>query len=249
MPTSSPSEREQGYREEFLSRLSQRFAVPTPEWPTVRCWTAATFGQICQQIRAEMTAVNLSSPLSSRSLLQWLQRLGLFHPLPTDRNTLYLFETGATAEADPLEILMANKPSGVICYFSAVGFHSLTTQPVGHHHVAELQPPQKAHSPSEPARLRGETNGKEFSASSMPSGSLGKLLFRYQDIPYYFTRRSSRLIPGVQVRAYGPRSQIRITTREQTLLDTLFKPFHCGGPTVAFETLENRHWNWAHRRR
>jgi predicted transcriptional regulator of viral defense system len=37
------------------------------------------------------------------------------------------------------------------------------------------------------------------------------------------------------MRAYGPRAQIRITTLEQTLLDSLYKPFHCGGPEVVFE--------------
>ena len=37
---------------------------------------------------------------------------------------------------------MADKPTGVICYFvAAVAFHALTTQVVvQHHHVAELQP-------------------------------------------------------------------------------------------------------------
>src|SRR5207237_3233319 len=44
-----------------------------------------------------------------------------------------------------------------------------------------------------------------------------------------FTRRSARLVLGVQSRDYGPRTRIRITTLEQTLLDTLSKPFHCGG--------------------
>jgi len=28
---------------------------------------------------------------------------------------------------------------------------------------------------------------------------------------------------------------LRITTAEQTLLDALYKPFHCGGPEVVFE--------------
>jgi hypothetical protein len=54
-------------------------------------------------------------------------------------------------------------------------------------------------------------------------------------VPFYGTRRSDRLVPGIQTRAYGPRAKVRITTLEQTLLDTLFKPFHCGGPEVVFE--------------
>jgi predicted transcriptional regulator of viral defense system len=37
------------------------------------------------------------------------------------------------------------------------------------------------------------------------------------------------------VRAHGPTTLIRITTKEQTLIDTLYKPLHCGGPEVVFE--------------
>src|SRR5262249_40394526 len=44
-----------------------------------------------------------------------------------------------------------------------------------------------------------------------------------------------RLVPGVQTREHGPRTRVRLTTLEQTLLDTLYKPFHCGGPEVVFE--------------
>jgi predicted transcriptional regulator of viral defense system len=42
----------------------------------------------------------------------------------------------------------------------------------------------------------------------------------------------------MQTRAHGPRTQLRITTREQTLLDSLYKPHHCGGPAVVFEAWE-----------
>ena len=41
------------------------------------------------------------------------------------------------------------------------------------------------------------------------------------------------------MRAYGPRAQIRITTLEQTLLDSLYKPFLCGGPEVVFEAWQD----------
>ena len=42
-------------------------------------------------------------------------------------------------------------------------------------------------------------------------------------------------MPGVQDRRYGPRGRFRITTYEQTLLDTLHKPQNCGGPAVVLE--------------
>ncbi len=49
------------------------------------------------------------------------------------------------------------------------------------------------------------------------------------------TRRTSRLVPGVQTRSEGPRARLRITTYEQSLLDTLHKPQNCGGPAVVLE--------------
>lgn len=47
--------------------------------------------------------------------------------------------------------------------------------------------------------------------------------------------REARLLPGTQLRYIGPRTIIRITDLEQTLLDTLHRPLTCGGPAVVFE--------------
>jgi hypothetical protein len=229
--------KEQAYREAFLARLNRRLATPTSEWPTVRCWTMPALDRIFKQVRDELAAEGVESGLSHSSLLEWLCRLRLASPLPVESESLYLLEIGASAEAqvDPLELLMAGKPSGVICYFSAVAFHALTTQLVEHHHVAELRPQVPG-----PERERPEEEVAErperlpVSPSRQPRG-LGTLLFRFQGVPFYSTRRSARLVPGVQTRGHGPRAQVRITTVEQTLLDTLYKPFHCGGPEVVFE--------------
>jgi hypothetical protein len=185
-----------------------------------------------------LAAEKVESGLSHSSLLEWLCRLRLASPLPVESESVYLLEIGASAEAevDPLELLMAGKPSGVVCYFSAVAFHALTTQLVEHHHVAELRPqapgPESGRREEDVAERPGRSPA---SGSRRPRRGLGKLLFRFQGIPYYSTRRSARLVPGVQTRGRGPRAQVRITTLEQTLLDTLYKPFHCGGPEVVFE--------------
>ena len=112
-------------------------------------------------------------------------------------------------------------------------FHALTTQLVEHQHVAELRaqgPKLESERPSDNAVEPPAASGR----TRKPRG-LGNLLFHFQGIPYYSTRRSARLVPGVQTRHYGPRAQLRITTLEQTLLDTFYKPFHCGGPAVVFE--------------
>lgn len=227
--------KEQLYRETFLGRLNKKLAVPTREWPTVRCWTESALGRIIKQVRHELAADGLKVKLTHRSLLEWVCRLRLAAPLPVEGESLYLLEIGASAEAevDPLELLMAAKPSGVICYFSAVVFHALTTQLVEHHHIAELRPK----GPETERREEGEegiVERKPVSGSRKTSG-LGQHLFRFQEVSFYATRRSTRLVPGIQTRGYGPRAQIRITTLEQTLLDTLYKPFQCGGPEVVFE--------------
>jgi hypothetical protein len=182
----------------------------------------------------------MKADLTNRSLLDWLVRLGIACRLPVDGECFYLVEIGAEANArpDPPELLMAAKPAGVVCYFSALAFYSLTTQPPSHHHVAELTQPRPAHGRRD-SRTEADDRPTEASRPGRRARqALGKLLFRYQGVPFYFTRRSARLVPGVQSRDYGPRVRIRITTLEQTLLDTLFRPLHCGGPEVVFEAWE-----------
>jgi hypothetical protein len=230
-------EREQAYREAFLARLNQRLAAPTSEWPTVRCWTEPALDRIFRQVRDELAEEGVESGLSHSALLEWLCRLRLASPLPVEGESVYLLEIGASAEAevDPLELLMAGKPSGVVCYFSAVAFHGLTTQLVEHHHVAELRPQQPGPESGRPEEDIAEQPERPVVSGSRKPRGLGKLLFRFQGVPFYSTRRSARLVPGVQTRAHGPRAQVRITTLEQTLLDILYKPFHCGGPEVVFE--------------
>lgn len=230
-------QREQAYREAFLARLNQRLAAPTSEWPTVRCWTEPALDRIFRQVRDELAAERVESGLSHSSLLEWLCRLHLASPLPVESESVYLLEIGASAEAevDPLELLMAGKPSGVVCYFSAVAFHALTTQLVEHHHVAELRPQSPGPESVRPEENVAERPERPAASGSRRSRGFGNLLFRFQGVPFYSTRRSARLVPGVQTRGHGPRAQVRITTLEQTLLDTLYKPFHCGGPEVVFE--------------
>ena len=64
---------------------------------------------------------------------------------------------------------------------------------------------------------------------------LGTHIYSYEGIPYYSTKRAISTIPGIKERVISPWSTIRMTTIEQTLLDTLQYPYHCGGPEVVFE--------------
>src|SRR3954447_17072691 len=143
-PRVSTLQKEQAYRETFLARLGQKLGTPSSEWPTVRWWTERSLNQMCKQVREELSTQGLEGTLTNKALLDWLQRLGLADCLRTAEECFYLLEIGAeaNAQADSLELLMAAKPAGVACYFSAVSFYSLTTQQVGHHHVAELSAPR-----------------------------------------------------------------------------------------------------------
>jgi len=227
--------RERAFQEALLAELGRQLATPSADWPNKHCWTETKLKNLIKALRTELEKHGLSSSLTCSAIIDWLGRLGLAKDIRAEGETFYLMDLGGDAEArvDPYELLMATKPSGVICYFSAIAFHSLTTHPVTHHHVAQL----REGAPS--AGKRTEPPGNErIVGPSVPwkPQKLGTLLFRYQETPFYFTNRSDRLVPGVQLRGHGPRTQLRITTLEQTLLDTLFKPFHSGGPEVAFES-------------
>jgi hypothetical protein len=64
---------------------------------------------------------------------------------------------------------------------------------------------------------------------------LGTALFQYQGSTFYKTSRERRLVPGIVKRIIGGVSILRITSIEQTLLDTLHRPLSCGGPSVVYE--------------
>lgn len=231
------SKREVTYLEAFLANLSTKLATARAEWPTLRCWSMPSLQRLFREIREELTESGLRSKLSNKSLLQWLSSVNIAREVVTEGMSFHVLEFGTPLgkAPDPLELLMAARPKGVICYLSSVAFHSLTTQQVAHHHVAMLQKPTAKLTTNE---TRDVTTGADADGTESPSSQppqLGQILFRYEGTPYYVTKRSSRLVPGVQLRAYGPRVNLRITTYEQTLIDTLYKPFHCGGPEVVFE--------------
>lgn len=230
--------RESTYFDEFLRRLGQPSGDPHSTTMVRRCWTEGALKGVIRSIQADLAKDGFKKGSQSpQSLLATIVRQGHAAKLPIDGESFYLLELGARpeAEVDPLELLMSAKPAGVICYFSAVVYHSLTTQVAAHHHVAELTPPREVVPKVATKTTPKDPEAEPIAPSERPPRSLGTLLFRYHDLPYYLTRRSSRLIPGVQVRHHGPRTRIRITTLEQTLLDTLYKPFQSGGPEVVFE--------------
>jgi predicted transcriptional regulator of viral defense system len=135
---------------------------------------------------------------------------------------LWQLGLGPRPPPSPWELLQAARPNGVICYFSAISHHELSTQLPSHHHIAVLRPEPRRSVPPEAA-----------ATERIPR--LGTRLFDYEGVAYYCTTRSAWMVAGSQ-RVYLSAAAIaRVTTLEQTLLDTLHRPWHCGGPAVVFE--------------
>lgn len=148
---------------------------------------------------------------------------------------LYVIEFGASADPDyepmfPLDLLMATEPTGFVCYFTALQVHNLTTQLPSHHHVARLVAPSPARNPVPTSSLRPQPG-----PARRKFDPLGTKLFIFEGIPFYLTKRDPALVPGIRGTTISDRLLLRATTREQTLLDTLHKPVHCGGVDVCME--------------
>lgn len=228
--------------ETFLKALADRIAEPTSVLPTVRCWSLTSLATMVQDIK--QSSLPSTFP-DTPEILKHLINIGWAYPIDVDvppatasrSKKLYLLDIGAAHEinVDPLELLQAYKPMGVLCYFSALTFHSLTTQFATHHHIATIYKTSTVKKTVSQISLADKT---EESVVSNRTLSLGEELFRYQGIPCYLTKRSTSVLVGVQTRIIGPRTNIRIATLEQTLLDTLHKPRYCGGPSVVFEAWE-----------
>jgi predicted transcriptional regulator of viral defense system len=123
-------------------------------------------------------------------------------------------------------------PAGIICYFSALTYYELTTQIAAHHHIARLNPPRPKKEPTELTDPKNE-------GTTVKRNQLGTEIFRFAEVSYYETRRDASLVPGIQMRVTSPKTWLRITTLEQTLLDTLLQPVRCGGEAIILEAWEN----------
>ena len=140
--------------------------------------------------------------------------------------SIYCLDLGDVPTITPMELLVATQSDfkkTAICYFTAIQYHELTTQVAPHHHIAVF----KNHPPS-----------RVVSSQTGDPPSLGTQLFTFEGTPYYVTMRDRLLIPGVQTVRIASHFQMRVTTLEQTLLDTLHRPWSCGGPSVVFEAWE-----------
>lgn len=219
--------------ESLIDAFGHEVDKPTPELGGVRCISRRTFGHVWKRMKVAHAPLQRSH-LSTADALGLLVDAGLLTAVQateeetrSNLDTLYIVGWGVSqSDLDPLDILTALEPSGIICYFSAFALHGLTTQVPTHHHVATLVDRPL------PADVVGGA------ASNAGKQRLGALRARINGLPYYSTQRTARLVAGVQRRTLSPWLVVRCTTVAQTLIDGVMRAFSCGGPAVVIEAWE-----------
>ena len=219
---------------QFTGSVLRLLSKPSDSLPTVRCISRASALTVIGEAKSSIDSAELRRE-SASSLLRLLETSNILQPLALadakPSSALYAVGPFNADTLDPVDLLMAAQPSGVVCYFSALQHYELTTQNPSHHHVAKLG--TKVPSPT---RVRQNasypTSGGKGASVRSPFGTR---LFSFQSIPYYQTIRAIHTIAGIQQRQVSDRTIARITTREQTLIDALNRPLSCGGASVVWE--------------
>lgn len=232
----------------MFRELKKEVSKPTKDHPTARVWRRSDLTTVITNIhKREFDQLKSTFPPAKNVIARMLD-IGWIQPIPLESKTdkkapsLFLLDMEASEEEfpEPWELLQAFKPAGVICYLGAASFHELTTQVPTFYHIANLRPPTPDNTPDEVQS--SETSSNQTDQKRDPLGSFG---FRFDDSDYYTTSRDESTIPGWQTRTRGPRTNLRITTVEQTILDTLWQPLKFGGESIAFEVWERgvQVWN------
>lgn len=221
--------------EQLLTGFATQVCEPSEAIPTTRCLSARTLRRILGALRTDPSLTWLRR-FPHRDIIETLTQSSVLKPLMMEdgdselSEQLFAVGLGITPDRlDPTEILLGLEPKGVICYFTALATHGLTTQIPPHHHIAILSNRPSSTGPSISSQKLSGGNG---------SPSLGTLRTRFQGAGYYSTIRSRNAVPGIERRILTDQLMIRSTTREQTLLDTLMRPVSCGGSAVVFEAWE-----------
>ena len=217
----------------FLDFLSQ----PTELRPTVRC-LSLTDAKILVAAARDANPSPDFQRVSASDLIELLEKSGILQPLKlvdTPRSAFGVYAVGPQGvdKLDPIELLEAAVPVGVVCYFTALQYYGFTTQSAIHHHIAQI-----IHRETQPAKPR-PSRSSAVSTTKASRNILGTQLFKFGGTPFYKTVRSAHTIAGIQFRQLNDRTIARITTREQTLLDTLHRPLSCGGASVVWEAWQH----------
>lgn len=229
----------------IVAELSDALATPTDVMPSVRCVSRAALVGIINDLASTLGIPESRIPSGAQAIAR-LVKAKLLRSIPFDdvaprvgKGRLFAVGMGVDVTTlHPLEMLQAHVPAGIVCYMSALEVHALTTQPTMHHHIGRLE--------TAPTRLRAAHEAPVTRANTTSDGvmgrpatlPLGQWQFTYHGLRYYLTAREPQFLKSHQTRYLSDRSWYRVTTLEQTLIDTLHRPVSCGGPAIVFEAWE-----------
>lgn len=216
----------------LIESFGEHLTAAGATFPSSRCLARPDLVTLVTQAKlsANLPALNR---YSATQLMALLKDAGIIRPVPLTpiapklkEDRLYAIGLDVSAQdLDPAEILQAHIPQGVVCYFTAVELHGLTSQPAPHHHIARLRAA---------ALLDDAAPAREPSADDRPY-PLGTAQFAFEGVIYYVTHRDPKGLRQTQLRQLSPQCVVTITGLEQTLLDCLHRPTSCGGAAVVFE--------------
>ena len=225
----------------IVAALGEALSHPSDAYPSVQWMSERHLIRLLIEIRNTLgisrntTGKSVLASLIERKLAKKLAIANV--PEGKKAHIVYCLRLGQCPEITPIELLLSTQTrflKTALCYYTAIQYHELSVQVPAHHHIASF----RVGSINNVVRALSELP-HSTAQSPTPLPSLGTLLFHHQGIPYYTTSRDERWIPGVQSIWLSDTLLARVTTLEQTLLDTLHNPWSCGGPAVAYEAWEN----------
>ena len=218
----------------LIDAFHAQLAASRQSLPSVRCLSHSSLNKLALKARGSIDSAVLRE-CSGVQLIQLLEEAADVRPVPLEsassRKLVNLYSVGfnpAGSAIPAAELLQAHVPNGVLCYFTAIELHGLSTQPAPHYHIATKRVTPAKHSNS----LLRE------SPSSAKPPPLGTLEFSSEGVEYYLTRRDQTNLLSTQRRQINPYCVVRVTTLEQTLLDCLHRPYSAGGAAIVFEAWE-----------
>ena len=218
----------------LIAGLSRTLEEPSDRFPSTRCIERGDFVTLLLELRDQVAGAE-DSRHSAKSMIAMLAEAGVARPVPVESTSprwgderLWCIGLGITPdEVTPPEILQAIEPSGVLCYQSAIEVHGLSTQLATLHHIARARP------------TRSKPPGTSVATAVAAPPPLGRPLFKWRGAGYFVARRDQRYFTDMERRRIGKFAWFCVTTLEQTLIDTLHRPGHCGGLDVVFECWES----------
>lgn len=220
----------------LIDAFRDRLAAARPSLASVRCLSHSKLTELVLEAR-EFTDSSVLKECSGAQLIRLLEDAAVLREIPLQqpasskrRIKIYSIGFDPTGPTIPAaELLQAHIPQGILCYFSAIELHGLSTQAAPHYHIA--------------IKRAADSKYKRSLLNPPPPSSdrplpLGTLEFFAEGVGYYSTQRDLTNLQGIQRRQLNPYCTVKVTNLEQTLLDCLHRPHSAGGAAVVFEAWE-----------